>query len=461
MLELMGNRHPAHTRRVLMIAYDYPPSLEMGSQACAQIARYLPQYSWEPVVLTVRERHIDRMDIQPEQLFPRSILRTGRVPHPLTVYRWLKSRLRPSPEGTAAGYDFSRNSGALRRWVLSLLWVPDDCAGWIPPAILGGLRLCRSREIHHIFSSGPRWSNHVVALALSRLTGLSWTAHFRDPWSQDRRSKPVSALSTLIDSTLENLVLRNATAVVCVTENHTAMLRQSHPELPAGKFITIPNGYDEAEWEALPPGRSGTGLVKDDKFVITYAGSFYCKRNPLPLFRALERLIDSGDLVPDRIRVDLVGWCDVAEGQPVTEMAARCGLGNCVQITGPLSRADTHRRLAHSNLLLLLAEELTHQIPGKTYEYLRASRPILALTSEGALAQLLRSIGGAWVVDPGDSPAITVAVLEAYRRWQDGLDGPVADQAAVAAFDRRMLAGRFARVFKIGCDFCRPSSIKN
>ena len=52
-------RESTETRRVLFISYSFPPSMEMGAYSCAQIARYLPLYGWEPVVLTVREKYID------------------------------------------------------------------------------------------------------------------------------------------------------------------------------------------------------------------------------------------------------------------------------------------------------------------------------------------------------------------------------------------------------------------
>ena len=40
-------------RRVLVVAFDFPPSLEIGAHACRQLTRHLPDSGWEPVVLTV------------------------------------------------------------------------------------------------------------------------------------------------------------------------------------------------------------------------------------------------------------------------------------------------------------------------------------------------------------------------------------------------------------------------
>lgn len=433
-----------------MIAYDFPPNIHMGAQACAQLARHLPAYGWEPVVLTVRERHSRYPDVSTDPVAPTHIIRTGMIPNPSTAYRYLKAPFEQRGGSAQKANRSSTRTKGLRYWLLSLLCL-DPYAGWVLPAILGGLRAIRRHRIDHILSSAPRSTNHLVGLALARLTGLSWTAQFRDPWVYPpavwHLTKPVSALSAWLETTLERMVVCRANVVTCVTDQHTNWFRQVYPDLPSSKFVTVPNGFDGAEWEALESESSGFRPLRNERFVITHAGSLYHRRSPLPLFRALRSLIDAGEVVPDRIQVVLIGGSDQTGGSGPAEMAAACGLAGRVTITGPLSRWETLRRVAHSDLLLLLAEGLTFQVPGKTYEYLRAGRPILALTSEGAVADLLGRTGGAWVVDPTDETGIAAAVREAYRRWRDGLDGPLSHPEVVASFDRRRLADTFAGLF--------------
>src|SRR5262249_12305208 len=110
-------------------------------------------------------------------------------------------------------------------------------------------------------------------------------------------------------------------------------------------------------------------------------------------------------------------------------------------------RPETIRRMMQADLLLLLAERFIIQIPGKTYEYLRAGRPILAITPEGALANFLRRTGVGWVVDPKDDAGVLGAVRDRYRQWIAGERGPIAVLEVVAGCDRRKLAGRLAELF--------------
>lgn len=439
-------------RHVLFITYLFPPGMEMGAQACAQISRYLPLYGWRPVVLTVRERHLEDVDPRPDRALPGPVIRTDVLPHAFDVYRHFKARLGLMAANGTNGNGITslpEARGSWRWWVLSLLAIPDAYTGWIPMAVIRGLTAIRRYRIEHLFSSGPPWTSHVVALVLARLTGLPWTAHFRDPWTgpirEIARLKPVSARSARIEAALERLVLRRATSVVCVTEQHARLLRQLHPDIPPGKFTSIPNGFDGQEWQGIGAGKAARSA--ETQFVISYAGTLYNRRSPVPVFRALKSLVDAGVVAPGWIRIDLFGRCDQAGNRHVRELAEECGLVHQVRITGPLSRPEALRRMARSNLLLLLAEGLTLQVPGKTYEYMRAGRPILALAPEGPVAELLRVTGGAWVVDPSDELQIEAAIREAYTAWEDGRPLPGPDPNAVSQFDRRVLAARFADLF--------------
>jgi len=440
-------------RLVLVVTFDFPPSLEVGAHACSQLASYLPDYGWKPVVLTVRERYVTNPDPKLHsrfpgdvsgRAFPGEIVRTGMLPHPLDLWSRLRPKSRTAADRTASAGAAAAPPGRARRWLLSLLKTPDVCTGWLPVAVVRGIREVQRRNIRHIVSSAPHWTNHLVALCIATATRRPWTAHFRDPWMGIPQWKPVSRVSMAIEAWMERSVVEHATNVVCVTEQHAALLRQRYPSLPTGKLVTIPNGFDEGEWEHLRAPRAPT--TDPRAFVVTYAGSFYQARNPRPLFEAFRQLIAAGDVDEKTVRIDLIGWCDVAEGALVKEAARKAGLESAVHFAGALSRDETLPRLLESDLLLLLAEAQPYQIPGKTYEYLRAGRPILALTGPGAVAQLLSGVPGAHVVIPEDIDAVAAAVREVYRHWRDGGTGPVPSSSFIRQFDRRRLAGRLAEV---------------
>ncbi len=438
-------------RRVLMIVSGFPPSVEMGAQTCWQIARNLPRHGWTPVVLTKIEQRGEYRDPAQGGVEPGfTVVRTGVLPHPVQLLRWLRSGRKAGEEVVAtegARPTSSEQRGWLRTTMLASLNVPDTETGWILPAVVAGRRLVRRRDVACLFSSGPSWSSHLAGLGVARLTGCPWVVHFRDPWSQGAAHTGQVPWADRANARLERLVVEHATTVICVTERHTDLLRRHYSSCRPEKFVTVTNGYDDAEWEQAEQDAAASADARGGRFVITHAGALYAGRTPLPVLEALRRLSQTGDLALDRVRFDIIVNDDVRQlpdGRDIMDVAREMGLGGSVQVLGPLPRRETLARLLASDLLLLLGHNFIVQVPGKLYEYLRSRRPILALAPAGAQTDLLRATGGAWIVEPDDVDGAVDAVLDAYRRWQSGRAGPEADVRLVSGFDRRLLVARLA-----------------
>ena len=41
-------------KKLLFIAYHFPPSLAIGAQRPYRLGKYFPKYGWEPIILTAR-----------------------------------------------------------------------------------------------------------------------------------------------------------------------------------------------------------------------------------------------------------------------------------------------------------------------------------------------------------------------------------------------------------------------
>ena len=435
---------PDRSRRILAVAYDFLPSIEIGAHACAQTLGYVSQHGWQPVVLTAHERYIERRGVFDTARFPGPIVRTLVFPHPLDVYRMIGSRVRRRSDGPGSPNVDTSSRPSRREAFLSLLVLPDSAMGWIGPAVFTGLATIKRQGVTRIFSSGPAWTNHIVALVLAKCTGLPWIAQFRDPWVTGQPWPSPGRTAQRIHKTLEASVIKGASRVLCVTEPHSTLLKQTYVTVSPAKFVTIPNGFDEVEWASLDQC-----AADKREFTILYAGTLYGSRNPQPVLRALGELVNARSVDVRDVKIKFVGWDTTVGGRSITDLPGCSALNARIEMTGPVDRSVALEHMRRASVLLLLAEDLTLQIPGKTYEYLRAGRPILAVTPRaGAVAQLLRSTGGAWIVEPGDEQGTAAALRDAYSTWQRGERGPTADQTVVAKFDRRVLARQFADVFE-------------
>ena len=107
--------------------------------------------------------------------------------------------------------------------------------------------------------------------------------------------------------------------------------------------------------------------------------------------------------------------------------------------------------LSEAGVLLLLqaSANTVDLVPAKLFEYLRVGRPVLAMVPDGATGEVLRDVGGGWIVNPADSDVLRDTVAAAYRAWASG-NPRLADRRPISAgkeFSRERLAAELAREF--------------
>ena len=135
-------------RKILIVAYHFPPDAAVGAARPAKFAKYLPQFDWTPIILTVKDRHysvVDQSKLK-DVGSVREVYRTNLPPHLSTIYVNLKTRLsralrHPQPSGQPRAAAKQRTFlSFLRNAYLSLEGLPDDKHGWILRATSVGLK---------------------------------------------------------------------------------------------------------------------------------------------------------------------------------------------------------------------------------------------------------------------------------------------------------------------------------
>jgi hypothetical protein len=143
-------------------------------------------------------------------------------------------------------------------------------------------------------------------------------------------------------------------------------------------------------------------------------------RDPIPLLQAIATLISDSNLRHEEIQVTFLGGGSYVDSKEFSESVKLLGLDKVVKVSGRVSHQEALRRLQHAAVLLILqaSDDTRSLIPAKAFEYLRIKRPILALTLEGATADLLGGMDSCYVVDPTDQSSLKQTVMLLYRLWQ-------------------------------------------
>ena len=166
--------------------------------------------------------------------------------------------------------------------------------------------------------------------------------------------------------------------------------------------------------------------------------------SPEDFFQALGRLVSVGKFGQGRLKVRFRASGNDAM---LDELVRRYGLQSLVEVLPPIDyRGALAEMLRADGLLILQAANCNEQIPAKLYEYLRAGRPLLALTDpSGDTAAAVRAAGIGAIARLDSPDEIAVALdhfVEAIRQGRAVLP----ETTAVARLERREQARDLARL---------------
>jgi glycosyltransferase involved in cell wall biosynthesis len=399
-------------KRVLMIAYHYPPMRgSSGIQRTLKFSQYLPQSGWGPVMLSAHPRAYSNPGDDQMADIPASV--------PVTRAFALDTARHLSVGGRYAGF----------------MALPDRWASWCLGAIPAGWRLIRRHRPAVIWSTYPIASAHLIGLVLRRLTGLPWVADLRDPMTDV--SYPEDPRTRRVFQWIERKTIEHCTVAVCTTPGAIKTYEARFPAIPRERYRLIENAYDEENFaDAERDGAAAAPGAHGGPLTLVHSGIIYpSERDPVPLFQALAALKQQGAVSAASVRVVLRA---TAHDDYLGGLIAEHGIADLVQLAPHVAYRDALAEMLNADgLLILQASNCNHQVPAKLYEYLRARRPILALTdSDGDTAATLRQ-AGIDSIAPLDQKDAIIAMLPRFLEQVRSGTAPLASAAVIAAHSRR------------------------
>lgn len=445
-------------KRVLIITYYWPPTAGSGVQRWLKMSKYLPQYGWQPVIYTPSNPEAGMTDesllkdICPEaEIVKRPIMEPYAIFNALTGSRGAKKSGQKDGSGKQAGSRAVNPINAvghksplmrLSLWLRANVFVPDPRCLWIRPSVRFLKKYLREHPVDAIVSTGPPHSMHLIARNLHRSTGIPWTADFRDPWTRIFYFKhlPLTRRSRKKYAAMELSVLHEADRVVAVTDN---MVRDFLEELGAhenscGKFHVIENGYDEEDFAGI------TAAELPEGFNLVHTGLFSAEGNPRKLWKVLSELCRENPDFDRNLHLTFAGKTDPEILAAIKEAGLETHLTDLGYV--PHHEANSLQKAADLLLLPLREEpEAAGILTGKYFEYLAAGRPIAAFGPHGSvLEHSLAATRTGEIFDWDEETPLKAWITALYTRTST-FDP---DTAAISAYTRRCLAGRYTEILR-------------
>lgn len=410
--------------RVLLITAQFPPLNATGARRPYFLAKYLRDQGHAVTVLTDRMQAATHWEVDPAGI---RVLHFDRSAHSRDVSWW--QRLAEQAVGLFEGSAMHRPVRAVAEPLLPLYhgrrWACTE------PAIM---EMAGPQDL--IVATGPGWYPFHLAHRLARRSGIPFFTDHRDPWTIAIPGVALrcinwygSGLRGWVRRTrnhhAERKILRDAAGITAASP---AYLQNALKLAGHERGAVVFNG-----WAPL----AGQVHARNPRFTMLYAGRMYEEQDWKLVMNALDAMPRSSAGGPADLVLQVMGAGDSVPAE-LRAYAERSGL---VEFLPEVERSTALRMAAQADQLLgVVCEGNTGQVPLKLMDYLAAGRPILLTGRTQGIqhAILERTRAG---VGLAGSTALTEHLLSALRNWQAGGRPPYTpDQGALSEFslDRQM-----------------------
>ena len=424
-------------KKVLIIAYYWPPAGGPGVQRWLKFVKYLPDFDIKPIVYVPENATYPIVDHD----------LVHQVNNNVTVLK------QPIKEPYKLASIFSKkststiSSGIIKAekkqsfvekmllYVRGNFFIPDARVGWVNPSVDYLSNYIKTNAVDVIITTGPPHSMHLIGLELQKRFAVKWIADFRDPWTSIGYHKELKLTerSAQKHKDLERLVLTKADTIL--TTSFTT--KQEFAEITQKPIHVITNGYDieSIEKPAL-----------DTKFTISHIGSLLSKRNPHILWQALNEILQENEQFRSDFELQLIGKVS----SEIIDTIKEFNLDTYLNVLGYVSHTEALKYQRSSQVLLLIeidSFETIGIIPGKLFEYMAAERPILAIgPKESDVEKIIKDTNAGKYFNYDNLQEVKQYLLECYEKYQQS--NLKVHGIGLQYFSRKKLTEKLAGVIK-------------
>lgn len=424
-------------KKVAIISYNFPPVGGAGVQRPVKFVKYLREFGWEPVVLSVANPSVPVRD--------ESLLKD--IPDDVKVYR--ATTLEPS---YPVKKSLSRKENCFLSNILSLfkqyvtqLLLPDVQILWWPGLILKLVKIIAKEKPNVLFVSAPPFSSFVPVIAIANVYRIPCVLDYRDEWlfTRDNWENSIkTSFAKKLDHILEGYVLKKCFKYVAANQSYIDSIMNKYTEISVYKGAVVTNGYDDDDFEKI------TNIPNNkDKIVITYTGTLWKATSLRNFITALnlfyEKYNISNNKLPD-LCINIFGRIVEEEKKCIDQ----CDKKEIISVYGYIDHEKILNETCNSDVLLLTLSDLPGAekiITGKIFEYMATGKHILALLPEGETKSILMdNYNNATIVEPNECDKICSA-LEYICMNIDHIR--YMKKKDVSQFSRKKLTKKLADIF--------------
>jgi hypothetical protein len=424
------------TRRVALVSGHFPPSNLVGAQRARLWSRYLPEFGWEPIVVTGDPKQYEE---RPDPDLERLVAPGLRVIHAATM------STRPvrivGDIGVRAFWGCYRALSAL----------------------------AAAREIDFVLVTIPANFLAPVGRLIHRRYGVPYGIDYQDPWLNrtPAADRPFSRAwgSHHLGAWLEPWAVREAALITAMAPGYVAGMLERNPAVAEKAVLAyMPMGSAAEDFSPVQSLHRAPFLFDpgDGCFHMIYAGAL------LPagfvvldaFLSGLQRLREIAPGAAARLRVHFVGTGtspDDQQGHQVMPRARRAGVEEMVrEHPHRIGYVDTLNHLMQSDAVLVVGSTEPHYTPSKVFQAMLSRRPVFAMLHEKSTAvAMIRDARAGWVSTlTAEALPDPASLAEALRSFIEhpAFDAEAVDWTGLEAYSARESTRALAAALDLACE---------
>jgi hypothetical protein len=349
-------------KKILILAYDFPPKQSVGAERPFGWFKYLPKYGFDPTVITIKQE-----ELTPEQ---------KRNLDPKDSVIWTESH-KTFRDRFIIKYG---NRYALVRRFLSLLIFLFEFVSFrfdSKKSIYFEARsILQKQKFDVIIATGEPFIMFKYASLLSKEFNVPWIADYRDDWVYDHSlvNKPF-LYRFIIDSKnkyFEKVYLANSSCILTVNKDIQNKIQGRIMNKPVN---VLNNGFD------IELIQSSLNLSQKE-FIISYAGTLYDFDYLKPFTQAFNKFMAKFDY-PDNVKIKFYGLPNKKNRASIDVLNLKTEYPNHIEIYPFMELTALIPELQKSSVFLNLiaADPSKGYLGTKIFMYACLERPIISIPS--------------------------------------------------------------------------------
>lgn len=411
---------------VLIIAYYFPPMGLSGVQRITKFVKYLPEFGWNPIVLTSNSSAY--------YAFDESLLNEINEKN-IQIYRTDAdiSKVVKKNSGSTLNYP-GKFRQKIQSSLLQTFLQPDSRRFWAKQAISKADEIFKNNQIDLILTTAPPFTDFLVAHTLSKKYEVPYVLDYRDLWVDN----PYYFYATIFHKnyaiSLEEKILMNASRSLVITRDMKNKILSRYRFLNYNDIAILPHGFDQEDID-----KAASLIQKSNKFVISHSGVFSADLTPEFFFKAVSLLISQKPEIKKDLEIRFVGVLQ----KKYKKQIVKYKLDEIIKLYGYLEHLESVKVLMESDVLWMMVPN-SIVTPSRFYEYLGTRKPLIISSPISELTKIVENSSNVIRTDFKDINAIKNAIWEMYLNWKQNkltlINNDITDK-----FDRKFLTKQLAK----------------